>query len=164
VRQEHRQFIGNHQVRLLGKDSTGISARLVQQYGFFRYRSSDPDTTLAYYPTLYQTDLRGLRHYVSGYEAQHAIFLPLKLSKSGSKTQFSLEPGIQHDYYRIKTDAGDTVIQHLSARAQLLIQPLPGWTLQANGQLWFLGDNAGDYVLKATMKTALLNRYFSKSG
>jgi hypothetical protein len=162
TRQRHQEFLYT-QYYALGRqagDSIQGSKRqllLSHQIGFrgstYKFFDPAPATDAAYYGG-FQTDSRGVRHFLSHDKLENQIKLIATGSDKHTDDRFPLELGIVHTMHRIGQEPLDSSLQEVFLRGNIAIQPLKNIRLRGEAYLGILGS-AGDYQVNASLAGTL---------
>ncbi len=140
--------IGKH-IYKIGALESPFQVTLDQDYNFFRQRYSDSAPDTSFYPAAYQTDVRGLRHYLQGYGAKHRAMVQSVWRPRGKEGRFAA--GAAHHAHLLQYDNSDSLIQNLWVIGELILPIFNNLLLESTAGLNTAFDNAGDYYLTARL-------------
>jgi len=163
TRHRHQEFLYTQYYTLLGNssaDSTRVPARqliLSHQIGFrsstYKFFDPAPAEDAAYYG-VFQTDSRGVRHFLSHDKLENQVKLIVTGSGKSGQGGFPLELGIVHAWHKIRQEPMDSSLQEVFLRGAIALQPLAGLRFRGEAFLGVLGA-AGDYQVNTSVAGTL---------
>ncbi len=159
TRHRHQEFLYTQYYTLLG-NSPGDSTRkarqqliLSHQIGFrsssYKFFDPAPAGDAGYYGD-FQTDNRGVRHYITHDKLENQVKLILNGQGKSDREGFPLEVGIIHVLHQIHQEPTDSSLQEVFLRGAIALQPLAGLRFRGEAFLGILGA-AGDYQVQSSL-------------
>lgn len=159
TRHRHQEFLYTQYYRLLGgarSDSSGAPGRqllLSHQIGYrssqYKFFDPQPAQDAAYYGA-FQTDDRGIRHFLGHEKLENQIKLLAAREQDLENGGFPLELGLIHVWHKIRQEPLDSSLQEVFLRGSLALRPAGKILLRGEAFLGVLGS-AGDYQVNASI-------------
>ena len=163
TRHRHQEFLYTQYYALLGNppdDSTRKPRRqlmLGHQIGFrtsiYKFFDPAPAEDAAYYG-IFQTDSRGIRHFLSHDKLENQFKLILSGTEGTAQEGFPLELGVVHAWHQIRQEPKDSSLQEVFLRGAMALDVLAGLRFRGEAFLGVLGAT-GDYQVNASLAGTL---------
>ncbi len=169
TRHRHQEILYTHYLDLVKRDTLApdlvpdsltpprrfwrVSHRIGYRSSTYKFFDASPASDASYYG-LFQTDNRGLRHFLLHNKLENQFRLQLVNHNRGPGRDRRLEFHLTHVVHQINQEPVDSSLQEIFIGADWAAAPLPSLQLDAQAQLGVLGS-IGDYRLKGQIRTLL---------